>query len=379
MFHASIPQRDASEQFVEDPIEAAGALDGPVRSAISPQSMLENHTLELRLMYEWTAHVAGLLAPAPESAFWRDRATLIAMGHRPLLNAIFALSALRVAMDATSVSENASLRNSALLYFRQAERSVHEDLQSATDKSIEAVYLASVLLSFFALASLAGSADLPRSDLDLWLQTSNMVQSGRSRLFELRGTEIPHLLNMPYGNTSLTEERQSYDKDCGKPFVHLLAFAAEHENMTAGDEEVYIALLGCLSVLFHVVNDRVDSPVRVCQRLAAVPSTLPARLSTLVAAKTPRALVMLAHAIALMQLVEHEVTWLRGVANRQVRQIYENIPLAWKERMSWPMMIVEGNIRTLTTGVEHGEHIVVAMLCAPDVAEGEYCGASLAA
>ncbi|KAK3117343.1 hypothetical protein LTR53_001394 [Teratosphaeriaceae sp. CCFEE 6253] len=32
-------------------------------------------------------------------------------------------------------------------------------------------------------------------------------------------------------------------------------------------------------------------------------------------------------------------------------------------------MIVEGNIRTLTTAVEKGEPVVVAMLCAPDVAE----------
>ncbi|KAK5684756.1 hypothetical protein LTS10_002830 [Elasticomyces elasticus] len=340
--------------------------------------MLESHKLELRLMYEWTAHVAGSLAPAPES-FWRDRATLIAMEHRPLLNAIFALSALRVAMNATSASENASLRASAMLYFGQAARSVHEDLQSTTVKSIEAVYLASVLLSFFALASLAGSTGLPHSDLDLWLQTSIMVQSARSRLLELPGTETLQSSDMPYGNASLTEERQAYDKDRGRPFIHLLTFAAEHENMTKEDEDVYIALLGCLSVLFHVVNGRVDSPARVCQRLAALPSTLPARLSTLVAAKTPRALVMLAHAIALMQLVEHEVNWLRGIANRQVRQIYDNIPLAWKERMSWPMMIVEGNIRTLTTGVEHGEPVVVAMLCAPDIAEGEYCGTSLPA
>ncbi|KAK3640155.1 hypothetical protein LTR56_005567 [Elasticomyces elasticus] len=341
--------------------------------------MLENHTLQLRLMYEWTAHVAGLLAPAPESAFWRDRATLIAIEHRPLLNAIFALSALRVAMDATSVSESTSLRDSAGLYFGQAKRSVHEDLQNAMNKNVEATYLASVLLSFFALASLAGSMDVPRSDLELWIQTSMVVQSARSRLLELRGTEILQSLGLPYGNTRLTEERQAYDRNRGKPFTHLLTFAAEHENMTTEDEETYVALLGCLSVLFHVVNDRVDSPARVGQRLAALPSTLPAHLSTLVAAKTPRALVMLAHAIALMQLVEHEVTWLRGIANRQVRQIYENIPLAWKQRMSWPMMIVEGNVRTLTTGVEHGEPVVVAMLCAPDIAEGEYCGTSLAA
>ncbi|KAK5738480.1 hypothetical protein LTR17_006008 [Elasticomyces elasticus] len=341
--------------------------------------MRETHMLELRLMYEWSAHVAGSLAPAPESAFWRDRATLVALEHRSLLNAVFAISALRVAMDATSVSENTTLRNSAMLYFGQAERSVHQDLQNATHTGVEAMYLASVLLSFFALVSLAGSTDLPPSDLELWLQTSIMVQSARSRLFELRGTETLQSLDMPYGNISLTEERHAYHKDRGRPFAHLLTFAAEHENMTTEDEEVYIALLGCLSVLFHVVNDRVDSPSRVCQRLAALPSTLPARLSTLVAAKTPRALVMLAHAIALMQLVEHEVTWLRGIANRQVRQIYDNIPLAWKERMSWPMMIVEGNIRTLTTAVEQGKPVVVAMLCAPDIAEGEYCRTSLAA
>ncbi|KAK5726087.1 hypothetical protein LTR15_004279 [Elasticomyces elasticus] len=292
---------------------------------------------------------------------------------------MFALSALQIAVNATSVSENASLRASAMMYFEQAERSVHEDLQSATHKNVEAVYLTSVLLSFVTLALLAGSTDLPRSDLDLWLRTSIIVQSARLRLLELCGTEILQTHDLPYGNTSLIEERQAYDKDRGRPFAHLLTFAAEHENMTTEDEDVYTALLGCLSVLFHAANGRVDTPVRVCQRLAALPSTLPARLSTLVAAKTPRALVMLAHAIALMQLIEHEVTWLRGIANRQVRQIYDNIPLAWKERMSWPMMIVEGNIRTLTTGVEHGEPVVVAMLCAPDIAEGEYCGASLTA
>ncbi|KAK4948480.1 hypothetical protein LTR10_013014 [Elasticomyces elasticus] len=341
--------------------------------------MVESHTLELRLMYEWTAHVAGSLAPAPESAFWRDRATLIAMEHRPLLNAIFALSALRVAMDATSFSENASLRSSAMLFFWEVDRNILEDLQNATHKNVEAMYMASVLLSFFALISLAGSTDLPQSNFELWLQTSIMVQSARSRLSELRGTESLRSLEMPYGNTNLTEERHAYGKDRGRPFAHLLTFAAEHENMTTEDKEIYVTLLGCLSVLFHVVNDRVDTPARVCQRLAALPSTLPAHLNTLVAANTPRALVMLAHAIALMQLVEHEVTWLRGIANRQVRQIYDNIPLAWKERMSWPMMIIEGNIRTLSTGVEHGEPVVVAMLCAPDIAEGEYCGASLTA
>ena len=45
-----------------------------------------------------------------------------------------------------------------------------------------------------------------------------------------------------------------------------------------------------------------------------------------------------------MKLIEHEVRWLKGIAERQVPKIYEQLPVGWRDMMAWPMAVARGEI-----------------------------------
>ena len=75
-----------------------------------------------------------------------------------------------------------------------------------------------------------------------------------------------------------------------------------------------------------------------------MPSRLPRRWVELVEQRQPRAIVMLAHVFAIMKLVDKKTEWFRGVAERQVPALYETLPNAWKDMMTWPMQVAHGEV-----------------------------------
>ena len=102
--------------------------------------------------------------------------------------------------------------------------------------------------------------------------------------------------------------------------------------------------LSYIGLIYKGITDGTDSPMATCRRLIAMPSRCPPRFVDLVDAKQPRAMTMLAHVFASMKLIDDSAVWFKGIAERQVPKIHEQLPAGWKAMMAWPMAVARGEI-----------------------------------
>ncbi|KAK3113756.1 hypothetical protein LTR53_008621 [Teratosphaeriaceae sp. CCFEE 6253] len=324
-------------------------LDSPPAAASAPaEEALQDaipldHSLELRLMHQWTAHTCNSLAQGPECDFLRDEAPLIALKQpwRPALkDAMFALAARHIA-DTTSSEPHWS--TIAVAYSAKAADELHQELSIALDDDAHFVYLTSVMLCIDNLQRLAQTADLLP-----WLRLSVAVRAAHERLVKSRSNGTVRLTGMPYDSSSslMIEARELYLAEQGRPFTYLLTFASEYETLSSGDQDAYIELLALLALLLKRITSGALGSMDAFTRLAQFPASISARFTDLVVARTPRALVILAHYFALMKVIEKDVFWLKGIAENHIQVIHDQLPSAWKERMSWPMLVMEGNTTT---------------------------------
>ncbi|KAK5113597.1 hypothetical protein LTR85_010826 [Meristemomyces frigidus] len=294
------------------------------------------------------------------------------------MDAMFALSALQLtrqedvpagdsATETVGPRGRVGMRRNAQMYFDRAldsqRHGVGEDEDEALvlEKTREAAYLTSILLSVYALVALGeppADDDPPEAShaaLVLWLRLSTATQTAYHTYQPPASVQTPVQTALAwYGNTHTRDEDRLYHTEQGRPFTQLLTFAAEYETLSLSDTEIYTKVLSHISHTFKLSNSGAETPLQICQRLAALPSRLPPRFTDLAEARAPRALVMLAHVLLHMKLIENEVPLLRGIAGRQVCWIEGVVPRAWRERMGFPMMIVEGEIRGMPPANDAG-------------------------
>ena len=142
----------------------------------------------------------------------------------------------------------------------------------------------------------------------------------------------------------MTDEDQLFRRDHGRPFERLLTWAEDFEAMTAEDRDAYQKSLSYIGLIYKGIVGGTDSPMATCRRLIAMPSRCPPRFVDLVEAKQPRAMAMLAHVFASMKLVDGQAVWFKGIAERQVPLIYEQLPVGWREMMAWPIAVAQGEV-----------------------------------
>jgi hypothetical protein len=132
----------------------------------------------------------------------------------------------------------------------------------------------------------------------------------------------------------MLDDTEIFKNEHGRPFVKLLTFAADFEAMSAEDQEVYRQMICYIGNVYKGIIEATDEPLATCRRLIAAPSKNEPRFIELLEAKQPRAMTILAHMFACMKLIEEQVQWFKGIAERQVPKIYEQLPTGWH-----PMMV----------------------------------------
>ena len=136
-----------------------------------------------------------------------------------------------------------------------------------------------------------------------------------------------------YGKPDMTDESGLFNPEHGRPFEKLLNWAEEYEAMTMEDREAYRKVLSYIGLIYKGVSEGTDDPMTTCRRLVGMPSRNDPRFVDLVEAKQPRALTMLAHLFVCMKLIDDKVPWFKGIAERQVPKIYEQLPVGWRAMM----------------------------------------------
>lgn len=222
------------------------------------------------------------------------------------------------------------------MYFDRAIDGHRRALANLSVENIEAVYLTSILVSFHSLFVLSESEEdstLPSLDPIQWLRLAKGTRFICVRWEELVGPSWIASSGVFYGKPDMTDESELFKREHGRPFEKLLTWAEDFEAMTPEDKETYQKVLSYIGLIYKGVSEGTDTPMATCRRLVGMPSRNDPRFIDLVEAKQARALTMLAHVFACMKLIDNEVPWFRGIAERQVPKIYEQLPTGWRTMM----------------------------------------------
>lgn len=354
-------------------------------------------------MHEWTAYTCETFSTAWE--FWKYQAPLIALEFRYVLDSMLALAALQasrqpirqwIPMDGKmvlvrnplyneshsdrdlthhwklkgvdkkllsslskpgdNVGDNAYLATKrsiemlavSRMYFDRAIDGHRKALADLTVANIESVYLTSIIVSFNALFTLSESEEdstLPSLDPIQWLRLAKGTRFICGRWCELVGDSWINSAGVFYGKPDMTDDEELFSRTHKKPFERLLTWAQDFEAMTTEDKEAYEKALCYIGLIYKCVVEGTEHPMATCRRLVALPSRCPSRFVELVEARQPRAMAMLAHVFAIMKLIDDKVEWFIGIAERQIPQIYEQLPTGWRGLpMTWPMAISKGEV-----------------------------------
>jgi hypothetical protein len=260
------------------------------------------------------------------------------------MEAMFALAALQVFRQVAPTGQRGS---DSRMYWNSSMSRHRNALAAPSKETLDASFLAAVLLSLnvvFTLSDTEHDPALPLHDISTWLRLADET----GYLNDLRAQQSDNLSMHPTGISisrhALLEEDQLFEQEQGRPFETLLTFAEDYEAMTTTDKSAYQAAVAFIALVYKGINEATLHPLEACYRLATMPMRLPKRFAEQIDMRTPRAMVILAHAFALMKLLSEQVPWLRGVAEVQVPLIQQQIPAAWNEMMKWPVAIAHGEM-----------------------------------
>lgn len=199
------------------------------------------------------------------------------------------------------------------------------------------VYVTSILVADYALFVCSESDEdstLPSPDPVQWLRVSRGTRFICGQWAQLVGPSWIASSGVFYGKPDMTDDDTLFDATQIKPFEKLLTYAEDYETLSPEDKEVYRKAICYIGLAYKSIMDGSDEPMATCRRLMALPSRSEPRFIDLLEMKQPRAMAILAHTFACMKLVENEVEWFKGIAERQVPKIYNDLPVGWQ-----PMMV----------------------------------------
>lgn len=319
--------------------------------------------MEHRLMQNWflTVHNPFPLNPAPH---WRDlwvkTMPEMSLTHENVLFGICALSATKILRSDPEDKQIYTARES---YFIAALHAQREEVASLTVETADAVWFGGLLISITAFAMLQERPLTPYQPPMDWLQVGRGVgfvirQSVETILTLSKEADHPALMNAanayPYFGRDETYFSPEHRVNFEGVLTRHLASAGGGGGDSGGEDDwsdaetrgAYEKTLSYVGSIQTGISH--GEPVyAVTRRIQAFPLLVPSRYIELLAARRPRALVVLAHFFATVAQT-HNVWWLgdepfRGeetTAKREIRAIKDALPREWLGTMVWPMDVV---------------------------------------
>lgn len=364
----------------------AGDLTGSQYSSGQPDSRERRHAVELFLLHRFTADV-GASFPSSRYEISKDmfpwHAPNLACDHPLLLQAIFAITALYLCKTMSSpMAATASTNPKGMPdVFRHVDFAylhrlyLHETIQqqltafeSLGPANADALGLTSALMTLMAICI---SPDAQQTSSPLrdpgyrlpleWLKISNSSRNVFEACFE-HLNEGSLLLNYVRrkGVPDMTDNDYLFDPAHAQPFQQILDFCPHPTIPSAGasaehhahaqlecDIEIKDAYIRTLSLIgstyVSVVNN--DPAHVICTRISAFGPLVPRKYVELLSLQTPRALVILAHYMALVRHVEDQFWWFQGIPEREILGIKSILPQQWQWLLAWPSAVLESPLK----------------------------------
>lgn len=328
----------------------------------------ERRLLELRLLHHYTTVVTNSFATDIFRQVWLLDSVRLGFEHPFLLNAIFAITSLHLVCDAGegprvySNDETTRLVNAIdrpkvslgdvdpekahRIYLNLAVRTQREAVSCINPKNADAVFLASILLSYQALKLLPASPS-PNvySPPTQWLRMSKAIASVVQAATPLvREGSVVDMVRTMQIEPDLRDWAAIFNPQNTKSFEALLDWSSHPEpDLDLEGRNVYEKTLAYIGSVWQAIQKR-ESPNLLFRRLMSLGILVPTQFATFLDQGRPRALVMLAHHFAMARAAEQH-WWMRGVADREVNGIRSVVPPNWQWAMEWPLSVLRQGIR----------------------------------
>ena len=326
--------------------------------------------LELRLLHHFLT-IVSYTFPACDQQLYRDiwtiDAVLSGFQHPFLFNAILAISALHLLSDPRSMTyfyardenqlavervtkslfitdtdKSKDLAKVHRRYLNTAVREQRDAISNLSASNADAVFMAALLISYQSLKLIPEQSTLSAYTPPVqWLRMAKAVSTiTRATLPMAQSDSMMARLLSYLTEPDLRDEMAMFNPAYRKPFEALLDWDRYPEPFLDSDiKNTYERALAYVGGTYSALLNK-DAPRIMIRRVLCLGVLVPTRFIELVEHRRPRALVILAHHLAMAQAVE-EHWWLHGVADIVVKGIESILPSEWQWAMAWPLSFIQ--------------------------------------
>lgn len=227
------------------------------------------------------------------------------------------------------------------LYLNTAVRQQREAISNLCCSNADAVFMASLLLSYQSLRLIPDQSTLSSYSPPIqWLKMTKAIATITEAARPMVQNDSMIALMLAYTTEpDFKDEKAMCNPLYRKPFEAPLDWSRYPEPYldleTRNAYEKTLAYVG--GVYLALLNK--EPPRAMIRRIVCLGVLAPARYIGLLEQRRPRALAILAHHLALSQAIE-EHWWFHGVAERPVNGIQSILPTEWQWAMEWPLSMI---------------------------------------
>lgn len=306
---------------------------------------------------------------------WQHRIPLVAYRNRSVLDGLLALAAGHLFREALAAGDDRSAAPSAPQpsykkitvdhraflagigptemqkisrdYFQASIQGLRQAFNNDRQpRDYEATFIASFVISFYALFTLGAEDDGDSSgvsDASLWF---TLAIGPRQIVGEWRqsasGIDVLRYWGQFDQEPDLSDEEELFRPSHAEPWSAVLSWASEFEMVTQEVQHAYEQTMAYIGLIYKGIVNHSEPPTATCRRIVALPARVPPPFTDMVLQKQPRALVIIAHVFAMMKAVENDIIWFKGTPEKQIGLIHEQLPSGWQKTMRWPLKVLAG-------------------------------------
>ncbi|GFF40692.1 Sterol uptake control protein [Aspergillus udagawae] len=347
----SSPHPDRSKIVLAGSHETAtaGATTAPC-SCLQWESGYQAYT-ELRLLHHFTIGTSLTFPGAHLQSIkdcWSIEVPKLAFVYRPLLYAIFAISALHLYRSKSNETDLIGVR---AVYLERALRDHRVCVGSMGTRIADAACFTCILLLIDAFASLQ---DRPLESYRPPIEWMQLVRGSVSvfdaALSAIQESKSARIFSIIRSSPSFTNQIFTVGTcDC-RHFSHLLPSEGfgegDGEQLLSPKLEVYRSTVAYINSVWLAIEAQ-EHPAMICRRLMVFPLIVSQDFLKLIQEMEDRALVILAHYFALSATLT-DIWWVGHTAHREVLAIARTVSAQWVTSMSWPLTTAASHCRICT-------------------------------
>ncbi|PKX90561.1 Zn(II)2Cys6 transcription factor domain-containing protein [Aspergillus novofumigatus IBT 16806] len=306
---------------------------------------------ELRLLHHFTIGTSLTLPGAHLQSIkdcWSIEVPRLAFVYKPLLYAIFAISALHLYKSKSHETDLVGVR---AVYLERALRDHRVCVGSIDTRIADAACFTCILLLIDAFTSLQDRPLDPYRPPMEWMQlVRGSVSVFDAALSAIQESKSARIFSIIHSSPSFTEPNFTAGScDCGH-FSYLLPSEdygeEDGEQLRLPTLEIYRSTVAYINSVWLAIEAQ-EHPAMICRRLMVFPLIVSQEFLKLLKEMEDRALVILAHYFALSATLT-DIWWVGHTPHREVLAIGKMVNGQWVTSMSWALTTVASHCRICT-------------------------------